>query len=177
MLTGCTSLPQLQCLAISSIPISRLWKESEFQPWRWAIFMSREGIVATSFSFFWCFYFSPPRFHRWVINVKLVATLRSSTIFLVRRDFSKTNWTFPTLQSERQSAVMERQRRCWGQNLESLITDPPPALLLHLKISDPDTLHSALDPPYTVIGKINVVDKKKYFSGQQTNTCLYVRHL
>ena len=42
------------------------------------------------------------------------------------------------------------------QNLESLITDPPPALLLHLKISDPDTLHSALDSPYTVIGKINV---------------------
>ena len=68
----------------------------------------------------------------------------------------KTNWTFPTVQSERQSAVMERQRRCWGQNLESLITDPPPALLLHLKISDPDTLHSALDPPYTVIRKISV---------------------
>ena len=95
--------------------------------------------------------------------MKLVATLRLNTIFLVRRDFSKTNWTLPTLQSERQSAVMERQRRCWGQNLESLITDPPPALLLHLKISDPDTLHSALDPPYTVIGKISCSQQEEVF--------------
>ena len=106
--------------------------------------------------------------------MKLVATLRSSTIFLVRRDFSKTNWTFPTVQSERQSAVMERQRRCWGQNLESLITDPPPALLLHLKISDPDTLHSALDPHCTVNRKSMCSQQEEVFL-RPTNQYLPLR--
>ena len=74
----------------------------------------------------------PSHLHRWVINVKFVAT--------PERSFDGGTFTrqigLPPVQS-RQSAVMERQRRRLGQNLESLITDP------RLKISDPDTLHSA----------------------------------
>ena len=62
----------------------------------------------------------PPSFHRWVINVKFVAT--------PGRSFDGGTFTrqigIPTVQSG-QSVVMERQRRCLGQNLESLITDPP----------------------------------------------------
>ena len=79
-----------------------------------------------------------PSFHRWVINVKFVATPgRSFDGGTFPRQIG-----LPPVQSG-QSAVMERQRRCSGQNLESLITDPP-----LLKISDPDTLHTAQCAPY-----------------------------
>ena len=62
-----------------------------------------------------------PSFHRWVINVKFVATPgRSFDGGTFPRQIG-----LPPVQSG-QSVVMERQRRCSGQNLESLITDPPP---------------------------------------------------
>ena len=79
---------------------------------------------------------SLPSFHRWVINVKFVAT--------PGRSFD--GGTFPrqiglrAVQSV-QSAPMERQRRRWRRNLESLITDPPSKYQTLIALHSGTSLH------------------------------------